>query len=153
MAFSMSLTAFNSKTGCEVGQYAPDIRISPINNQHNQQKLSEKRGKYTLLNFWNTADANSRLATKQYQLALNDITVHGNIEMISINTDADTRLFEEIHRIDGHNSEKAYRYEGRSDKLIRKFGLGRSMKSFLIDPNGEIIAINPNPVDIAATIR
>lgn len=60
-----SLTSFVEKDkptgGLNVGDMAPDFKIQSMSAEQSQTDLSDLKGKYVLLSFWASYDAQSRI--------------------------------------------------------------------------------------------
>lgn len=113
--------------------------------------LADHRGRYVLLNFWSSADAESRLATRRYDDMLGDSSATDQrLCLLSINFDRSERLFREIMRRDNLES-KAHFHVSSADagKLAEIYHLSHGYRSYLIDREGRIISVNPS----GATIR
>lgn len=137
----LGITGFSSKNGSNVGNYAHDISLVSSDTEK-KINLKELRGSYTLLNFWNTSDANSRITEKNYRLAIGANEIN-DFHYVSVNTDRNERLAAEIAKLDKVDSPSFYRCSEKEGNIAKKFNLNTEMKSFLIDPNGEIISVNP----------
>ena len=75
------------------------------------------------------------------------------IHLLSVNTDDNERLFREIVRRDGLDEKTQYRASGTSaSDMVSEYGLQGGMQSFLIDPQGRILATNPDVRTIASLI-
>lgn len=142
----IGFSGFNSKTAPTVGSYAPGLKIEHYleGNASDLQSLSKG---YTLLHFWDSRDANSRLNGKILDLTAK----HSNLEklnIVAVNLDDNVRMFEEIVKVDRLDGDYQYRPVGSIEKVRKDFRLTKGMKSFLIDPNGEIVAENPTQKDL-----
>lgn len=124
----------------ERGQLAPDFSVARIDTT---VSLHDLRGKYVLLDFWSSADANSRLKSNEYNTL--PITDTGRLRRLSVNFDRSEELFNEIVNRDHLHPDEQY-FAGQSDldKLIQDYGVTQGYNSYLIDPQGKIIAINPD---------
>ena len=113
--------------------------------------LSDMKGRFVIVNFWTSADANSRIAANQYDSYIESVEGE-HLSLVSVNIDRNQRLFEEIKRRDGLNAKSQYYVQpGSASDLIRKFNMGNGLQSYLIDPQGTITAINPS-TEILATL-
>lgn len=137
-------TAFTSNNGTKIGNFAPDIEFKSLSDS-SDKKLSNYQGSYLILNFWRSDEAQSRLMEKQYASALESRSENSTvIDLISINLDSDRFLANEIIRNDGLNTESQF-YLGTDKKKVEKiFNVDSDAKSYLLNPSGEIIAINPS---------
>lgn len=142
----ISLSAFTDKASAPViGYKAPEL----ILQQDNQTiTLSDLKGKYILLNFWTSSDAESRMKCNLYD----DITSgKDNLSLISVNLDSSNALYREIVKRDGLNAESQFHIEGtQAAKIHEVYRLNKNLKAFLIDPEGRILAVNPDATRIAS---
>lgn len=139
----MLLMAFGTRTGHKIGNYVPNLQIASQGNNSNIIDIKDLGGKYTLLHFWSSEDATSRLNNKKYEISLGNDDIDKGINYIAINLDANHKLGFEIARLDGLNEEYQFRSVSNREKILKQFDLAKGFKSFLIDAKGEIIAINP----------
>ena len=69
-----SLTSFVEKDkptgGLNVGDMAPDFKIQTMSAEQSQTELSDLKGKYVLLSFWASYDAQSRMQNASLSNAL-----------------------------------------------------------------------------------
>ena len=139
----LGFTGFSFKTGPNIGNYSPELVLEKTNEKETV-RLSQFKGKPTLVNFWDTKNASSRLQEKQYQLFLaSDTTNHTELNYLSVNIDKNPAVAREIAKIDCYNPKTLYFVANNVQSVVRKFGMKQTPKAFLIDKDGEIIAINP----------
>ena len=66
------------------------------------------------------------------------------IELVAVNLDSNKRMFEEIVKRDHLDRTQQFHIGAeQASFVIEDFQLGAQTKSFLIDPDGRIVAINP----------
>ena len=97
-----SLTSFVEKDkptgGLSEGDVAPDFKIKPpSSNGQPAFKLGNLKGKYVLLSFWASYDAQSRMQNVSLSNALRS---SHNVEMVSISFDEYQSIFKETVRKD-----------------------------------------------------
>ena len=99
----VTLTSFVSKDkptgGLNVGDIAPDFEIQSMSDEQLKNELSNMKGKYVLLSFWASYDAQSRMQNASLSNALRAAT-HQNVEMVSVSFDEYRSVFEETIRKD-----------------------------------------------------
>ena len=97
-----SLTAFVEKDkptgGLSVGDVAPDFRIESTSGEQYPLKLADFKGRYVLLSFWASYDAQSRMQNVSLNNALRSDAP--NVKMVSISFDEYRSVFEETIRKD-----------------------------------------------------
>lgn len=140
----IGFSGFNTKTAPLVGSYAPDLKIEQNRTRITTALSAFKQG-YTLLHFWDSRDASSRFNAKLIDLATKEST---NLNVVSVNLDENMKLYEEIVKVDMLNTSEQYHPIASVAKVRKDYKLDKGLKSFLIDANGEIIAINPSIEDL-----
>lgn len=134
----------------DIGQEAPNMQFD---NGSGKLKLSDLRGKYVLLNFWNSTNALSRRDANIYT-AWTRSHPRAALDLVCVNFDDNPGLFDEIVRRDGLNPEDQYRVTGDTAKaVVNTYGLQKGYGSLLIDPEGKIIAHNPSESQLSALVR
>lgn len=124
------------------GSTAP---VFAVTNDSATASVDKARGKYLLLNFWSSSDASSRIRCNQYEAFARAKGNDGHYTSLSVNFDRSENLFKEIVRIDGMNAKTQFFVQGeKAAKLISDYHLEDGYQSFLIDPEGRIIAKNPS---------
>ncbi len=124
--------------GNGLGRIAPNFVTE---NEFRRFELQRNNENYVLLTFWNSVDAESRIANVTYDRALKNVK---GIEYIAINFDKSYGVYREMLKLDGVNSVKQfYDCDGEEGKLYSRYGLKKGMKSLLLDKSGKVIAENP----------
>ena len=99
-----SLTSFVEKDkptgGLNVGDVAPDFRIETTSDVQHNLDLTDLKGKYVLLSFWASYDAQSRMQNASLSNALRSTSLNNNVEMVSVSFDEYQSIFEETIRKD-----------------------------------------------------
>lgn len=136
--FGSRMIGVNSQP--DMGEMAPDFAVT---RNDSTVSLHDLRGKYVLLEFWSSADANSRLKSNEYNML--PITDAGRLKRLSVNFDRSEELFNEIVSRDHlHPEEQYFAGDTNLDKIIQDYGVNQGYNSYLIDPQGKIIAVNPD---------
>ena len=124
------------------GYKAPQISVA---NSNDTISLADLRGSYVLLNFWTSSDAASRLNALSYNEAAQNQTLGERFCLLSVNLDRSERLFREIVRRDNLSATTHYHATGSEAQAIAAaYNLADGFNSYLIDPEGRIIATNPS---------
>ncbi|AVM51801.1 thioredoxin-like protein [Bacteroides zoogleoformans] len=152
-----SLTSFVEKDkptgGLNVGDMAPDFTIQTMSAGQSQTDLSDLRGKYVLLSFWASYDAQSRMQNVSLSNALRSASPN-NVEMVSISFDEYNSIFEETIRKDQIATPTCFvETKGESSGLFKKYRLSRGFTSYLLDDNGVIIAKNISAAELSAYLN
>ncbi len=126
------------------GSRAPMFRVE---RNDTTVALDNMKGQWVLLHFWSSGDAESRIACKQYtELEQSQLSSNPGerFHLLAVNLDRSERLFREIVRRDGLSAESQYHIKrSRAGKLINDYHLEAGLGSFLISPEGRIVARNP----------
>lgn len=152
-----SLTSFVEKDkptgGLNVGDMAPDFTIRTMSSGQSQTDLSDLRGKYVLLSFWASYDAQSRMQNVSLSNVLRSASPN-NVEMVSISFDEYNSIFEETIRKDQIATPTCFvETKGESSGLFKKYRLSRGFTSYLLDDNGVIIAKNISAAELSAYLN
>ncbi len=135
--------------GLSPGSVAPEIRC----NGAEKGLLSSMRGKYLLLQFWATYDAQSRMSNL---LLYNTVHRHwaGKVQTISMAFDAQKLIFEETVRTDGMDpSSQIFVTGGEDSDVFDTYDLSDGFTNYLIDKNGVIVAKNVTPDKLANLVK
>lgn len=123
------------------GFNAPDLIVD---NSHSALSLSDLKGKYVLVTFWASSNAQSRISAARYD----DFSKSLDEErfcLLSVNFDRSERLFREIVRRDNLSAKSQFYVSGsNAETIFENYHLGNGFQSFLINPQGKIVATNPS---------
>ena len=126
------------RRGLEVGNLAPDIRVSAQTGQ--DVFLSDLRGEYVLLSFWASYDAPSRMNNAGISHIL-DAASGTDMQMVSISFDEYQSVFQETARLDNLRADYCFtEIKGESSAIFRKYDLEHGFSNYLIDKDGVIVA-------------
>lgn len=153
-----SLTSFVEKDkptgGLNVGDMAPDFKIQTMSAEQSQTELSDLKGKYVLLSFWASYDAQSRMQNASLSNALHSTSPNNNVEMVSVSFDEYQSIFEETIRKDQIVTPTCFvETKGEDSGLFKKYRLNRGFTNYLLDGNGVIIAKNISAADLSAYVK
>ncbi len=141
-----SATSTTPATG-RVGSVAPNLSFE---SDGQQLSLQQFKGKCVLLTMWSTVDPVSRLRNKQYN---NVCAGHDAITHIAINLDRSEAVWKATLKADGVAPTMQARCEGEArEKLENPWHLDESLDSYLIGPDGSIVAINPTAEQLTALL-
>ncbi len=123
------------------GYNAPSMTIE---NSDTTLSLADMKGRYVIVTFWSSADADSRLRAYRYDEAAK-LLPQERFCLLSVNFDRSERLFREIVRRDNLSAENHIHVDGsQANRIIHDYRLTEGFKSLLIDPKGRIVATNPS---------
>ena len=153
-----SLTSFVEKDkptgGLNVGDMAPDFKIETMSTEQPTLNLSRMKGKYVLLSFWASYDAQSRMQNASLSNALRSTSPNNNVEMVSVSFDEYQSIFEETIRKDQIVTPTCFvETKGESSGLFKKYRLNRGFTNYLLDGNGVIIAKNISAAELSAYLN
>ena len=133
----------------QIGEEAPLLTLSSTSEA---SALDSLKGKYVLVNFWSATDPESRIANRQ----LSDLTSalpSSQIEFVSICTDRDPSLQAEIMAADGvENLHYSLTATDLTPSVFDDYQTSTGLRSFLIDPFGNLAAVSPSTSQITSII-
>lgn len=143
-------SAFRGGIAPLAGSIAPSVVVK---NQDSEFMLDKLRGKYVMLSFWSSSDAGSRLRCNELNSFVKSFNESNSKEeqicFMSVNFDRSERLFNEIMRRDNLDAYSQFYVSGHNaSKIKRDYGLEKGFKTFLVDPSGVIVAVNPKIEDL-----
>lgn len=146
--FFVFLTAYSSNpVDSRLGFVAPNFVVE---NESGVFELQQMKGKYVLLTFWNSVDAESRVANIMYDRAVRNLE---GIDYVAVNFDSSCGVYQELLKNDGLQVASQFHDRNGSDsKLYSRYELGRGMKALLLDRTGKVVAENPNPQELNGLI-
>ena len=150
-----SLTAFVEKDkptgGLSEGDVAPDFKIESTSEEQPAFKLANMKGRYVLLSFWASYDAQSRMQNVSLS---NVLRSSRNVEMVSVSFDEYQSIFKETIRMDQIVTPTCFvETKGEYSGLFKKYRLGRGFTNYLLDDNGVIIAKNISAAELSAYLN
>lgn len=149
---SFSFLSFIGKdtptVGLTIGDKAPDFTIC---GEKQLVELNDLKGKYVLLSFWASYDAQSRT---QNAILNHVISKTKNIEMVSVSFDDYKSIFNETIKKDQIDTPNCFvETEGENSELFKTYRLNKGFKNYLLDENGVIIAKNITAKDISSYLN
>ena len=121
--------------GLTIGDKAPEFKICGDKQLVN---LKDLRGKYVLLSFWASYDADSRMKN----VTLNHVVGKtDNVEMVSVSFDDYKSIFNETIKKDRITTSNCFvELSGNRSDIYKTYRLHKGFKNYLLDENGVIIA-------------
>lgn len=127
------------KKGLKEGYIAPEVTIA----DSALFTIGKEYEGYTLLHFWASYDAPSRIANIRYS---NAIEQWGDNKMryIAVSYEHNQALYGEIVKRDSLlPATQYYDVAGKGSQLYDNYRLDKGFATYLIDANGKIVAQNP----------
>lgn len=153
----LSLSAHTARVVDAVpGQKAPEITFhtNELDNRPRTFSIGDLTNEgYVLINFWETADAASRVCAGEYDRKVRELP-QGILTLISLNFDENEPLFREVVKLDGLNEAQQYRLQGDSAHVVSTlYHLEQGYRAVLINPQGKIVAVDPSPEALESLVR
>lgn len=134
--------------GLTIGDRAPEFKIC---SEKQLVNLKDFRGKYVLLSFWASYDANSRINNATLSHATNQI---GNVEMVSVSFDNYESIFNETIRKDRISTSNCFvELDGENSEIYKTYRLHKGFKNYLLNEQGVIIAKNINAKQLSSYLN
>ena len=149
------LTAFIGKNdaavGLNEGDIAPDFEIATPTGYQSSFNLAETKGKFVLLIFWASYDAESRIRNVIFCNALADVQ---ELQVVSISFDRYESIFHETTHKDGISPAVCLvETSAESSPVYKAYQLQNGFSSYLLDEKGIIVAKNIAADDIPKEIE
>jgi hypothetical protein len=109
------------------------------------------KGKYVLLSFWASYDADSRMrnATLSHVADQNE-----SVEMVSVSFDDYKSVFNETIKKDQISTSKCFvELDGKKSDIYKTYRLHKGFKNYLLDKNGVIIAKNVQAAELSSYLN
>lgn len=124
----------------EKGYKAPLIEFSQSDST---LSLADLKGRHVLLTFWSSEMPASRIDANRYDSFARNADKE-RFCLLSVNFDRSERLFREIVRRDNLSAGSQFHVEGtQAADITMAYNLSQGYHSFLIDPTGKVVAVDP----------
>ena len=138
----MGLSTKNThpREGIQPGNLAPEFH---------RQDISLKGNKYTLLQFWASYDARSRMLNAQMHNVISQLGTE-DICMVSVSMDENEAVYEGI--VKAEHLKPATQFndsQGKKSEIFKAYRLKSGFTNWLIDSKGVIVAKDLNPKEIS----
>ena len=149
--FSLALSSGSVKDaapalGYYPGEIIPEIVLTDL--EGDTYMLSEYKGKKVVVNFWATYDAQSRATNIRLHNYLKKMSA--DVTFISIAFDENINVLDRTMVMDNLDTLSLFcDVNGTESDLFRDFKLSRGFRSYLIDENGVIMAMNVTPEELS----
>lgn len=134
--------------GLTIGDKAPSFKICA---EKQLVDLKDLKGKYVLLSFWASYDANSRMqnATLNHAASKNK-----KVEMVSVSFDDNKSIFTETIKKDRILTSNCFvELDGENSEIYQTYRLHKGFKNYLLDENGVIIAKDINAKQLSSYLN
>ncbi|MCM1111091.1 MAG: hypothetical protein NC336_07785 [Clostridium sp.] len=106
--------------------------------------LSDCRGKFVLVDFWSSTDAASRIGARRLDYGTRALEGE-HFRRVSVNFDTSESLFLAVAGQDGLDTEAQFYADAtQQSEIASRWHLNSGFRSFLIDREGRIVAVNPS---------
>lgn len=106
--------------------------------------LADMKGQFVLVHFWDSCNPSSRINAIEYDRFAARCGSEQQFVLLSVNLDDNEALYREIIKSDKLNEETQFHVAGTDAlRLIDAYNLQQGMNSFLLSPEGRVIAVNP----------
>lgn len=121
--------------GLTIGDKAPAFKIC---GEKQLVDLKDLKGKYVLLSFWASYDANSRMQNATLSHAASK---SNKVEMVSVSFDNYKSIFKETIKKDRISTDNCFvELNGENSEIYQTYRLQKGFKNYLLDENGVIVA-------------
>ncbi len=147
----MATSALNEKRfDITLSSFAP---IETVENEYSRYTVGGVTGRYTLVTFWDSSDAESRQQVNEYAAIMHkNSDLNNKIDFIGINFDDEKVIFDEIADNDNLNIESQYHVDGAQARdIIHSYRLENGYGTILLGPHGDVVAYNPD-IETLATL-
>lgn len=151
----LSTSAFvDKRQEAVLGEKAPAL---VVNRGEEAMSLESLEGNWVILSFWSAADAQSRIAQNEvaaYVRGVSDPVKADGLEIVSVNFDRSEQLMKEIVRLDNLDENSQFHIEDadKANALRQAYRMNEGLRTFVINPEGELVAADPTLADLKAII-
>lgn len=151
----VTVSAFvDKRQEASLGEAAPML---VVNRGDSLVSLDSFQGCWVILSFWSAADARSRFMQNDvvaFMRSHGTPAQAGNVEVVSVNLDRSERLMEEIVKIDNLDANSQFRIDNASmaEYALQAYRMNGGLRTFVINPDGELVAADPSADDLEKII-
>ena len=146
----MTTSALNEKRfDILPSSFAP---IETVENDYNECTIGGVTGRFTLVTFWDSSDAESRQQVNEYVAIIHkNSDLSKKIDFVGINFDEDEIFFDEIVDNDNLDVKSQFHVKGsQAQDIIESYCLENGFGTILVGPRGEVIGYNPDLETLAS---
>ena len=129
-------SAISVDSNLEVGSNAPKIEMIDGTNVVND---ANSNGKIKVINFWNPKNPTSRIANRNLYQKYN--SSDEDVQFISICTDSDDNLMNEVMKIDGVKTDFNFTSSEIDPRVFKDYNVEKNPRTFIISSQGKILQI------------
>lgn len=133
-------SAISEDKNIGIGSKAPKIETIEGGNVVNDANSGDKT---IVVSFWSPKIPASRISNRNLSRMYGE-NENDNFKFISICTDSDENLMNEVIKIDGLNKDLIYPYSQISPRVFKDYDVAASPGAFIISPDGKIQNIYPS---------
>ena len=147
---SGSVKSDRPSIGYYPGETMPDIALIGSNGE--SFTLSELKGRKVVVNFWASYDAQSRATNVQLYNFLTEN--NADVAFLSVSFDENMNVLQRTLVMDQLDTVSCFHeQEGRNSDLYADFKLSKGFRSYLIDEQGVITAMNVDPKQLRSLLK
>ena len=137
---------YSAPADSRIGYKAPAL---VLDNNNGLSPLQQHRGGHVLLTFWCSTDVESRLSNKHYDRLSRADGAH--FTHVSVNLDRSNAVFKSIVKVDDLDRSAHFGTSvDAQEAIIKSWRLEEGYHTFLLDPQGPILAIDPDDSKLAS---
>ncbi|MEN9918066.1 MAG: hypothetical protein RL662_502 [Bacteroidota bacterium] len=150
IASSYTTRSSEISKGLYPGNLMPELKLN--DNAGKTLNLERLKGVKVLVNFWAAYDAKSHMENVLLWNTL--LKENYPVVMVSVSFDKTKSVFEKTLNMDGIDPKHQY-FEalGTDSEIYKRYELERGFKNYLIDENGQIMAMNLTPTDLGRLMK
>lgn len=134
----------------EIGKEAPELALADSIGSKSFS-LGDFKGRHVLINFWSTAEPESRLANIRFCRLAAQFPKE-KLAFISVNIDDDENLAREVMSLDGTDTPLSFTSSQLLPESLENYQADSACRSFLIDEFGNLKAIPDSSTDLSTLI-
>jgi thiol-disulfide isomerase/thioredoxin len=139
-----------SQGALAVGKKAPEIAMTDVNGK--VRKLSSYRGKYVLIDFWASWCGPCRQANPKV-VKLYSKYAGPKFDILGVSLDEKKANWEQAIKADGLGWTQVSELKGWNSAICKTYEVEAIPATFLIDPEGKIVARNLQPSQLEALLK
>ena len=147
ITMSANIKESKSVVGVSLGDLAPGIK-----SLGSELGFQNESGRYTLVCFWAAYNAESRVQNIRLSNEVKKWS-SDDIVMYSISCDENKTIFEETIKLDKLDMANQFNESDPKSVLYKQYRVNKGLKSYLINEDGIIIAVNPSLEKLTEYLR